>query len=74
MPSCSYSKSCKALCLASEEDSLHCTECIRNKRGNCDMHSFTSAQMQKLIMQYSKIEAELNIAEKKAMLANIKMF
>ncbi|KAF3763720.1 hypothetical protein M406DRAFT_261445 [Cryphonectria parasitica EP155] len=59
----SFCKGCKACCLASEENSLCCTECIKYKRGNCDMHGLLLLQVEKIVAQYSAAEAALDDVE-----------
>lgn len=73
MPTCSSCESSKTPCIASEEDSSRCYECVLKKRGNCDMHGLTPAQMQKIARLHSQIEDELDAAEEEAMLANAKV-
>lgn len=73
MPACSACEDRRIPCLASEEDSSRCAECIRNKRGNCDLQGLTPAQMQKITRQHSLLEAQLDEAEEAAMEANAKV-
>ncbi|KAF3763485.1 hypothetical protein M406DRAFT_261134 [Cryphonectria parasitica EP155] len=50
----------KACCLASEEDSLRCTEYIKYKHGNCNMYRFVSSlELRKIAIQYQELENEL---------------
>ncbi|KAF3764040.1 hypothetical protein M406DRAFT_262286 [Cryphonectria parasitica EP155] len=73
MPMCSFCKSCKARCLASEEDSSRCTECIKHKRGNCNMHGLSPLQVEKIVAQHSAAETALDDAEEELERATAKV-
>jgi len=73
MPTCSSCEISKTPCIASEEDSSRCYECVLKKRGNCDMHGLSPAQMQKIAAQHNLAEAALDEAEEELERATAKV-
>ncbi|KAF3768422.1 hypothetical protein M406DRAFT_242716, partial [Cryphonectria parasitica EP155] len=73
MPTCSFCEGRKTRCLSSEKDSSRCTECIRFKRGNCDMHGLSPLQVEKIVAQHSAAEAALDDAEEELERATAKV-
>jgi Na+-translocating ferredoxin:NAD+ oxidoreductase RnfC subunit len=62
MAPCSVCARRGSSCLVSESDSTRCSECVRLKRGDCDVHGPSHASLRKLASQQIKLEADLKSA------------